>query len=101
MDTKMLDMNKKQFHVMTINLKPYHDNKTRTFLTTTMILLIKISIMLKNNNMVWTYKMSRDALWLLILAYYGFINEIIMQVDLMLILIDIIMVSLLERREYV
>lgn len=52
MDTKMLDMNKKQFHVMTINLKPYHDHKTRTFLTTTMILLIKISIMLKNNNMV-------------------------------------------------
>lgn len=52
MDTKMLDMNKKQFHVMTINLKPYHDYKTRTFLTTTMILLIKISIMLKNNNMV-------------------------------------------------
>lgn len=45
--------------------------------------------------------MSRDALWLLILAYYGFINEIIMLVDLMLILIDIIMVSLLERREYV
>lgn len=86
---------------MTINLNPYHDHKTRTFLTTTMILLIKISIMLKNNNMVWTYKMSRDALWLLILAYYGFINEIIMQVDLMLILIDIIMVSLLERREYV
>lgn len=87
---------------MTINLKPYHDHKTRTVLTTTMILLIKISIMLKNNNMVWTYKMSRDAVWLyLILAYYGFINEIIMQVDLMLILIDIIMVSLLERREYV
>lgn len=87
---------------MTINLKPYHDHKTRTFLTTTMILLIKISIMLENNNMVWTYKMSRDAVWLyLILAYYGFINEIIMQVDLMLILIDIIMVSLLERREYV
>lgn len=45
--------------------------------------------------------MSRDALRLLILAYYGFINEIIMQVDPMLILIDIIMVSLLERREYV